>query len=329
MALLCCRCHCEGCPRATPSLPPAGTINTPPWGLKITPCPLLAVIGNLAAPNPVVSAFLCPSLSLIWNSSLLLSPAAVTCEPGRVSRLTKLRVAPDPTPGMLSRGCTGTIPPAFVTRAGAGLVPSAGTRREGLTCAKIRQALGSGFLFIFFFLGVSRRLWDLPWCPIAGSCSAVGGRGASFALGMLPWDAPGAGEAVGSLSPWPGREHPAAAPSQRGRRRMLSSPRAGQAPRAPLSCVTPTEAPVTHCSQAFSHPGPGGTQTFNSPNSCRTHPAVVTLTLDSLAHSCSKSQGTHELLQAEILQNLFHICCSCSVLPFCLQPVHFISPHPG
>lgn len=326
MALLCCQCHCEGCPRATPSLPPAGTINTPPWGLKITPCPLLAVIGNLAAPNPVVSAFLCPSLSLIWNSSLLLSPAAVTCEPGKVSRLMKLRVAPDPTPGMLSRGCTGTIPPAFVTRAGAGLVPSAGTRREGLTCAKIPQALGSGF---FFFSRCFQASLEFALVSHRRELLGCGRQRSPSALGMLPWDAPGAGEAVGSPSPWPGREHPTAAPSQRGRRRMLSSPRAGQAPRAPLSCVTPTEAPVTHCSQAFSHPGPGGTQTFNSPNSCRTHPAVVTLTLDSLAHSCSKSQGTHELLQAEIPQNLFHICCSCSVLPFCLQPVHFISPCPG
>lgn len=62
MAPLSCWCHCQGCPGGTPSLPPAGTINTPPSGLKIAPCPLLAVIGNLAAPNPVVSAFLCPSL---------------------------------------------------------------------------------------------------------------------------------------------------------------------------------------------------------------------------------------------------------------------------
>lgn len=92
----------------------------------------------------------------------------------------KLRVAPDPTPGMLSRGCTGTIPPAFVTRAGAGLVPSAGTRREGLTCAKIPQALGRGILFFFFsvFPGVfgiclgvpspgAARLWEAeePLCP--------------------------------------------------------------------------------------------------------------------------------------------------------------------
>lgn len=73
MALLGRRCRCEGCPGGSPSLPLAGTINTPPSGLKIAPCPLLAVIGNLAAPNPVVSAFLCPSLSNLEQQLVVVS----------------------------------------------------------------------------------------------------------------------------------------------------------------------------------------------------------------------------------------------------------------
>lgn len=167
---------------------------------------------------------------------------------------------------MLTRVCRGTVPPAFVTRAGAGLVPSAGTRREELapgdpSPATIPQALGHGCFSsvlpgVFGSLGAPSQRWHGK----AGRCSAAGGRGIP-SLGMLQEREQLPGHpACGRMGNIPLQPHPRAL--RRGRRRMLSSPRAGQL----LSVSPPTEAPVTQLSQTFARPGPGGTHTFNSPH---------------------------------------------------------------
>lgn len=143
--------------------------------------------------------------------------------------------------------CTGTIPSAFVARAAAWLFPSAGTRREhlargrGLVEATVPQDLGHGrfaslgALMPRHSVGMAKPgtalLLGAEWPPqsclqLAPSFVMLEGQKRLLATPSLD-----------------GGDRPAAAPHRRaqgrGWREMPSSHKAGQARRAPLSCVTP------------------------------------------------------------------------------------------
>lgn len=191
----------------------------------------------------------------------------MTCEPGRVSRLTECRVAPSSHTGDADPGLPGNNPTCLC---------HSGWRRACPLCWDTQGGVGPR--------GPpapkSPKPWDMDVYPRCLQ-ACLGALEPHLSDGMAKPGAAGLREAEEPPCPWvtslgmlqeqlpdtniPLQPHPRALP--RGWRRMLSSRRAGQARRAPLSCVTPTEAPVTHLSQTFARLGPGGTHTFNSPSS--------------------------------------------------------------